>query len=339
MAISREAPLFAGLLATLAVCSLMLRDGVARMTDTLSRLLDDPGRWTLRNGADAVMLFNLILQQAASLLVPVFVVFIVSGLAISIAQNVPNVVLDRIQPKLSKLNPMAGFKKRFGRDGMVEFGKALFKLLTVFLVVFLLLHSEQQGVVDAMFTDPASIPDRMLAILIRLLSGVATAFVVLAAADLIWTRVRWMKQMRMSRRDIKDEMRQAEGDPLFKAKRRSVALDRSRRRMISEVPRATLVIANPTHFAIALRYVRQEGSAPVVIAKGKDLIALKIREIAEQSGIAVIENKPLARSMYDHVEVGKIIPAQFYKAVAETIHYIQSRSAVRAASSTNTVVR
>ena len=337
--VSREAPLFAGLLATLAICSLMLRDSAARMADALARLFDDPGQWTLGNGADAVVMLNVVLQQAASFLLPIFVIFIISGLAISIAQNAPSVVLERIQPKFSKLSPFAGLKKRFGREGMIEFGKSVFKLLAVIFVVGLLLRSEQQGVIDTMFTDPAGIPDRMLSILVRLLSGIATAYVVLAAADLIWTRMQWKKRMRMSRRDIKDEMRQAEGDPLFKAKRRSVALDRSRRRMISEVPRATLVIANPTHFAVALRYVREEGSAPLVIAKGKDLIALKIRETAEASGIAVVENKPLARSMYDHVEVGKIIPAQFYKAVAETIHYVQSRNAARAAPQTNTVVR
>ncbi len=141
--------------------------------------------------------------------------------------------------------------------------------------------------------------------------------------------MKWRKRMMMTRQEVKDEHKQSEGDPAVKAKRRSLALDRRRRRMMADVPRATLVIANPTHFAIALRYKREEGGAPVVVAKGQDILALKIREIAGQHGIAVIENKPLARSMYDLVEVGELIPPEFYKAVAEVIHYVQSRDTRR----------
>lgn len=337
--VSREAPLFAGLLATLAVCSLLLRDNAARMADTLGRLMDDPGGWALRNGADAVLLFNVILQASAGFLLPIFAVFLVSGLAVSLAQNAPSLVLERIKPKLSKISPSAGLKRLFGRAGFVELGKGSFKLLAIGLIAFLLLRSEQGAITETIFVQPGAIPDRMLGIFVRLLSGLATAFVLLAATDLVWTRLSWKKRMRMSRREIKDELKQAEGDPLFKAKRRSLALDRSRRRMIADVHRATVVIANPTHFAIALRYVRQEGGAPIVVAKGKDLIALKIREIAEESNIAVVENKLLARSMYDHVEIAQAIPPQFFKAVAELIHYIQSQDALRSASKPNTVSR
>ncbi len=323
--VSREASLFASLLASLVVCSLFLRDSAAHVTDLLVRLMDDPGRWALHNGADAALLFQSVLQAVGALLVPIFLVFIVAGLAISFAQNMPSLVLDRIQPKLSKLSPSAGLQRLFGRHGLVEFGKGTFKLCAVGLVIVLLLRSEQQSVADAMFLDPTAIPDRMLKIFIRLLSGVATAFVVLTAIDMVYARMSWNKRMRMSRQELKDEMKQSEGDPKLKAKRRSVALDRSRRRMLGDVHRATLVIANPTHYAIALRYVREEGGAPLVVAKGQDLIALKIRELAEENHIEIIENKPLARSMYDHVEVGKTIPSQFYKAIAEVIHFIQSR--------------
>ena len=331
VAVSREAPLLAALLATLAVSTLLLREGAAHLADTLARLLDDPGRWALRNGADAALLFDVVFRAAGTFLAPVFAIFVVAGLAVSFAQNMPSVVLGRIEPKLEKLSPAAGLDRLFGRRGLVEFGKGAAKLAVVGLVVFLILRSEQTRVIDAMFTEPVTVPDRMLGILTRLMLGVTTAFAVLTAADLVWTRTAWNKRMRMSRREIKDEMRQAEGDPLLKARRRSLALDRSRRRMMADVQRATLVIANPTHFAIALRYVREEGGAPIVLAKGQDLIALKIREIAEGNGIEVIENKPLARSMYDHVEVSQAIPPQFYKAVAEVIHFIQSRK--RAGSS------
>ncbi len=131
----------------------------------------------------------------------------------------------------------------------------------------------------------------------------------------------------MSRQEVKDEHKQMQGDPMVKARLRSVALERSRKRMMSAVPTATLVIANPTHYAIALRYVRSEGGAPKVVAKGQDLIALKICEIAEEHDIPVIEDKALARSMYDRVEVDMMIPAEFYRVIAELIHFLGSRGA------------
>ena len=269
------------------------------------------------------------IQAASRFLIPILVAFVVAGLAVSFAQGMPSVVLSRIQPKLSKISPAAGLGRLFSRTGAVEFGKNCVKLCIVALVLGVLLKSEQQSVTDALFLDPAALPDLMLKVMVRLLSGTATAFALVAGFDMVWTRLQWNKRMRMSRREIKDEHKQAEGDPIFKAKRRSVALDRARRRMLGDVTRATVVIANPTHYAIALRYVREEGGAPVVVAKGQDLIALKIREIAEGNRIEVIENKPLARSMYDHVEVSKPIPPQFYKAVAEVIHFIQSRKTAK----------
>ena len=336
--VSREAGLLAALAATLIICSLVLRDGAARLADTLARLFEDPGRWSLKNGADALVLLNVLLQAAATFVVPIFVIFLVAGLAMAFAQNPPSVVLERIRPKLSKVSPSAGLKRLVGKAGFVEFVKSGFKVLALGLVAFLVLQSERDTVADTLFVSPAVIPDRMLTILVKLLSGVAAAFLMVAGADLMWTRMSWRKRMRMSRQDIKDEMKQAEGDPLVRAKRRSLALDRSRRRMMAEIPRATLVIANPTHYAIALRYRREEGGAPLVIAKGQDLLALKIREIAGQHEIAVVENKPLARSMYDHIEVGEVIPSDFYKAVAEVIHYVQSRNTRHSSSHPDTVM-
>jgi flagellar biosynthetic protein FlhB len=335
---SREAPLFAGLLAALIVCSLVIRDGAIRMADVLGHLLDDPGRWMLHDGADAMALLGLVARAAAAFLVPIFAIFIIAGLAVSFAQALPSFVLDRIAPKLSKISPAAGLGRMFGRTGFVEFVKAVFKLVAIGLVVFLILRSEQTAMADAMFVDPAGVADRILATLVRLLSGVGVAFLLLTAIDLVWTKISWKERMRMSRREVKEELKQAEGDPIVKSKRRSLQLDRSRRRMMADVPRATVIVTNPTHYAIALRYVRAEGGAPIVVAKGQDLVALKIREIAEKNEIAIVENKPLARSMYDHVEVAQAIPPEFYKAVAEIVHYVQSRGAPKTQKRTSRVL-
>ncbi|RYB03033.1 flagellar biosynthesis protein FlhB [Lichenibacterium ramalinae] len=336
--VSREAALLGALGAMLAVCSLTLRDGAARLADTLAHLFEDPARWRLRNGADAAELIGLLLGASAQFVVPIFVIFLVAGLAVSFAQNAPSVALDRIAPKLSKISPAAGLSRLIGKKGAVEFLKSVFKLLAMGLVAALVLNAERGTVADTLFVSPAVIPDRILSLLVKLLSGVTAAFLIVAVADYAWTKISWRKRMMMTRQEVKDEHKQNEGDPHMKAKRRSLALDRRRRRMMADVPRATLVIANPTHFSIALRYKREEGGAPVVIAKGQDLLALRIREIAAENGIAVVENKPLARSMYDLVEVGELIPPEFYKAVAEVIHYIQTRDKSRPTSPASTVL-
>ena len=175
-----------------------------------------------------------------------------------------------------------------------------------------------------LYSDPYALAEHIVGLLIRLLGAICVAAFLLGSFDLVWSRLHWKRDLRMSKQDVKDEQKQMQGDPLVKARLRSLALERSRKRMMSAVPSATLVIANPTHYAIALRYVRAEGGAPKVVAKGMDLIALKIREIAEQNDIPVVEDKALARSMYDLVEVDMMIPAAFYRVIAELIHFLNT---------------
>jgi flagellar biosynthetic protein FlhB len=151
----------------------------------------------------------------------------------------------------------------------------------------------------------------------------------IAGIDLVWSRFHWRQDLKMTKQEVKDELKQSEGDPIIKSRLRSLARDRARRRMMTAVPRATLVIANPTHYSIALRYVREENSAPVVLAKGQDLVALKIREIAEANNIPVFEDVALARSMYKQVSVDSVIPQQFYQAVAELIRVVYASKAKR----------
>ena len=166
----------------------------------------------------------------------------------------------------------------------------------------------------------------------KLLAAVSVATIVIVAADLVWSRVSWRRELRMTRQELKDEFRQSEGDPLVKARLRSLARDRARRRMIAAVPRATLVVVNPTHYRGGAALLREEGGAPVVVAKGQDLIALKIREMAEEHDVPIVEDKPLARSLYDAVEVDQMIPPEFYKAVAEIIHFLQTTGSAKVAA-------
>jgi flagellar biosynthetic protein FlhB len=249
----------------------------------------------------------------------------VVGLASSFLQNAPRFAFERIQPQFSRLSLSSGWSRIFGLQGQVEFVKSAFKFLAISFVLFIILRAEEVTAVNAMFSDPVTLPETILTIAMRLVSAISVATIVLVALDLVWARASWRRELKMTKQEVKDEHKQSEGDPLVKARLRSLARDRSRKRMMAAVPQASLVLANPTHYAIALKYVRGKDAAPTVLAKGKDLIALKIREIAEEHDIPVIEDKALVRSMYDGVEVDRIIPSEFFRAVAEIIYFLHTK--------------
>ncbi|MCB5177718.1 flagellar biosynthesis protein FlhB [Microvirga lenta] len=323
---SREAPIFASIIAILVVLSFFAKQRVTSLSEKLALFVDHPRGFSLNTPTDAAVLIQAVAMEVGVFILPAILILSLSGLASSILQNAPQIAYERIRPQWSRISPFSGWGRVFGRQGQVEFLKSVFKFFTIAIVSILLLQSEQYKVVNAMFSDPSLVPELILTMAIRLVSAVSIATIVLVAADLLWSRFRWHRDLRMSRQEVKDEFKQMEGDPLVKARLRSLAQDRSRKRMLAAVPRATVVIANPTHYAIALRYNREETSAPLVLAKGLDLVALRIRETAEKHGIPVVEDKALARSMYDHVEVDRMIPPDFYRAVAQILFFIFTRS-------------
>ena len=280
----------------------------------------------LSHGGDAGALLDAAQIVAGGFVLPAFILLTVCGLAASFGQNPPRLVPDRIAPKAERISLSGGWRRLASMRGLTEFLKSLAKLAAVIGIAFFILRNEMSGALATLYSDPYALGDHIVGVIIRLLASICIAALLLGAFDLFWSRLHWKRDLRMSKQDVKDELKQMQGDPLIKARLRSLALERSRKRMMSAVPTATLVIANPTHYAIALRYVRAEGGAPKVVAKGMDLIALKIREIAEQNDIPVIEDKALARSMYDRVEVDMMIPAEFYRVIAELIHFLNSRS-------------
>jgi flagellar biosynthetic protein FlhB len=323
--VSREVSLLASLACLLIVMVFVLRDSSGRLVSTLIYFVDDPAGWRLEKGADAIALGNLMLLKAFGFVAPIFALFIVAGIVASVAQNTPRFVLDRILPDFSRISPRNGLGRIFGLRGLTEFLKSVLKFGAVGAIVATVLNGQRILLVNSMFYDVGGLPERILNLALRLVAATVVATLVVAAADIVWARIHWLRGQRMSRQEIKDEIKQMEGDRLLKARLRSIRLDRSRKRMLSAVPRATMVVVNPTHYAVALRYVRSEGGAPIVVAKGLDLIALKIREIAEERDIPLIEDKPLARSLYDSVKVDTAIPPEFYRAIAELIHLIQQK--------------
>ncbi|KRD73335.1 flagellar biosynthesis protein FlhB [Ensifer sp. ENS10] len=321
---SREATMFASTLAIYIFFVFFLADGVGTMAEALKDIFEQPEAWRLENSTDVVALITHLAWKSAALLVPAFVLLILFGVGSSIFQNLPRPVLDRVQPKLNRISPMGGLKRIFGVQGLVEFGKSLFKIIIVSVVVVLVLWNNYFATLDLMFSDPVTMFSTMANDLNEIMIVILFATAVLAIADLFWSRHHWYTELMMTKQEVKEEMKQAQGDPIVKSRLRSMQRDRARKRMISSVPRATLVIANPTHYAVALRYVREESDAPIVVAMGQDLVALKIREIAEKNGIPVFEDPPLARSMFAQVSVDSVIPPVFYKAVAELIHRVHA---------------
>jgi flagellar biosynthetic protein FlhB len=318
---SREAATLASLLGMAVIASFFLATNVSQLNFSLARLIDNAAGWPLENSGDAARLFDAIGLEVVRLLLPVVAILTVAGIMSSFLQNSPRLVLDRIEPKLSRLSITSGWSRIFGAKGHVEFLKAVVKLVAVCVLGAMLLRTAQHDLLNAMFMEPTALPSLILTMCTKLVM----ATIVLVAADLVWTRIFWAQDLKMTRQEIKDEMKQVDGDPLIKARMRSLARDRARKRMIAAVPRATFVITNPTHYAVALRYVKEEGGAPMVIAKGQDLIALKIREVATQHSIPIIEDKLLARSLYNVVEVDKMIPSEFYKAIAEIVFFLFQR--------------
>lgn len=323
---SREAPMFASFLGFILVLTFSAKDGVRALSSKLSLFLDRAHDFRLESSTDANALIYATASEIGLFMLPIVLLLCCCSLIGSMAQNVPSFVGERIRPQWSRISPMSGLNRLFGKPGWVEFGKSLIKFTIIGLVVLIILKSEQYKVVNSMFSDPSLIPELILTISVRLVSGIAIATIILVAADLLWARYKWSADLRMTKQEVKEEFKQSEGDPMVKARLRSIAQDRSRKRMLAAVPKATVVIANPTHFAIALRYDKSEASAPIVVAKGQDLIALKIREIAEKNDIPVIEDKPLARSMYDLVQVDRMIPEQFFKAVAQILYFVMTKA-------------
>jgi flagellar biosynthetic protein FlhB len=327
VASSREVGLFGLMLAIFIYMIFFLPARMARMADVLRDLFEKPDHWSIETGPDAIALFTRLGWEVGNLLLPAVVMFFVFGIGASFAQHLPSPVLERIRPQFSRISPAKGWNRIFSAPGLIEFCKAMVKVVVVGLIVFLVMRSEFFGALDSMFSDPRTLFVRIATAVKKVTVIVLLTTGVVAIADFFWTRHHWFTNLKMTRQEVKDELKQSQGDPIVKTRQRSIARDRARKRMMKAVPRATLVIANPTHFAVALRYVREENDAPVVVAKGQDLVAVKIREIAEENGIPVFEDPPLARSMFAQVSMDSVIPSVFYKAVAELIHRVYAKQA------------
>ena len=245
----------------------------------------------------------------------------VAGLAAGLLQHPLVFTTETLGPKFERISPMAGAKRILGMEALFQFGKGLAKMTVVGVVVGTVLWRDRDRLEVFARLDPAACLGAILGISLKLLGGVLAIHLAITMADALYQRYRWRQRLRMSKDEMKQEMKESDGNPEVKGRMKQIRMQRVKKRMMAAVPTATVIITNPTHYAVALRYEAGMG-APVCVAKGVDSLALRIRELAKAHDVPVLENPPLARALHATVEIDEPIPAEHYKAVAEVIGFV-----------------
>jgi flagellar biosynthetic protein FlhB len=304
--------------------ALLAAGGTALMRDlrqVLERFVISPHLVDMSAGGLGDTLFRLLVEVTAVLAIPMGL-FVVLALAGSVGQNGLLFTGEPMKPKAEKVSLLKGAKRMFSAKQLAEFVKGMLKIVIVGTVGFLLLLPEWNRL-DILPTLPITeLLDEVLALVLRLLAAVLAIMLAIAIADLFFQRYQHKKQLRMTKQEVKEEFKNAEGDPQIKARLRQIRNERARQRMMQAVPQADVVVTNPTHFAVALQYEPDEMEAPKLVAKGQDVLAHRIRDLAEELDIPVVENPPLARALYAGVEVDEYVPPEHYETVAKIISYV-----------------
>lgn len=267
------------------------------------------------------LLYKLAFDSLAIIMMPL-ICGIVAALSASFIQNGFMLSNEPMMPKLDRISPMAGFKRMFSMRSVVELLKGIAKITLVGYIAFLAIYPELAHIRQLPESDARAMLFFLSLLATRMTIGVALAMFFIALLDVLYQRFQFMKSLRMTKQEVKEEYKQSEGDPMIKQRLRRLRHERARNRMMSSVPKADVVITNPTHYAIALQYSSAQMKAPVVVAKGQDLIALRIRELAKEHDIPIVENPPLARALFSSCEIEQEIPMTHYEAVAKIISYV-----------------
>lgn len=275
---------------------------------------------TDRAGLGRVMLH--VLGGTVLILAVPLLVTMASAIASSVLQNGIRFTVDPLQPKLNKISPMQGFKRIVSVKSLVEFLKSLLKISLIGWVAWASVANELGPLRQLVDMTLIAMLLYLSKLAVKLLIWVCITMFFIALIDLVYQRFSYTKGLRMSKQELKEEYKQQEGDPHVKRRLKQLRMERARQRMMAEVPHADVVVTNPTHFAVALKYETGSMQAPKVTAKGMDNLALTMRKIAKENDVPVMENPPLARALYDSVEIDQEIPAVHYKAVAEIIGYV-----------------
>jgi flagellar biosynthetic protein FlhB len=317
---SQELSSFFVLMAAMAFIVVSAPSLGATVTLTLKALLGHVAEISIDRGGLTGVYIEIGKIIAFGLGLPALI-FVVAGIAGNMIQHRLVWTADPLIPKLERISPAKGLKRIFSVENLVNFAKGLVKILVVGAAIWIAIRPELGRLDTVIAAEPINVMALTRSLAIKLMLAVLIVMAVVAGLDYLFMRQRWMHRMRMSRQELKEEFKQSEGNPEIKAKIRQLRQQRARRRMMQSVPKATVVVTNPTHFAVALLYEEGMG-APQCVAKGTDNVALKIREIAGESDVPIVENPPLARALYASVDIDAFIPEEHYRAVAEVIAFV-----------------
>ena len=278
---------------------------------------------TLRPSENDLLPFaiTLIIKTAVAL-TPLALIFLAFAYGGGIIQTGPLWSAESMKPTLSKISVMKGFKRLFSLRSVVEFLKSTAKMIIIGVVLGIIIYRHRQGFILLSGLSMVGFAQFIQQVFLEMVLGVLAITALLAIIDYLYQRFEYMKENRMSKQEIKDEVKDTMGDPHIRQRQREIRLQRARLRMMEEIPKAQVVVTNPTHYAVALKYNREEDRAPKVVAMGADNIALKIRERAEEYDIPLVEDPPLARALYAQAELGQEIPLGLFEAVAQVISYV-----------------
>ncbi len=279
-------------------------------------LNDSIGGFTIKQASNLV---NYGLKSILLIIMPVFIVALLVTFVVSLIQVKWNPTTKPMKPQFSKMNPISGAKKILSKDSIFELVKAIIKIFIISIIAY---NNIKKNANELFILYEMSLSQAVLLVgevIIDTGLKISIFYLVLGMADYLYSKHKFKEEMKMTKQEVKDEFKNTEGNPEIKGKQRQVMRQASQRRMMQSVPQADVVITNPTHLSVALKYDSNVASAPIVVAKGEDYIALKIREIARENHVEIVENKPLARMLYANVDIDQQVPPELYQAVAEVL--------------------
>lgn len=308
------------LVAILAVGS----DAIIAFSETLVVFLAAPDRLVPQIlGSGGIGISAGMFITATSAILPLFLIPLIAVLLSIIGQRAFVVAPDKLIPKLSRISPISGAKNKFGVSGMVEFAKTFVKMLAVGLVVGIYLNSHFDEIIGLGRSSPVTLTGELFAVLVDLLMMITMLAIGIGVIDMLWQKYNHLQKLRMSFQELRDENKESEGDPHTKSQRRQRGRDIATNRMLLDVPKADVIVVNPTHYAVALQWARTSGSAPKCIAKGEDEIAARIRETAQIAGVPIHSDPPTTRSIYATVKIGEEIAPEHYKPIAAALRFAE----------------
>lgn len=296
----------------------------------LSHLLSDPAAFIAIDGTtDSVTLAGLMKEVGISSLLPLFSIPAIAVLLSLLGQQAFTFAPSKIQPKLNKISPIASVKNKYGASGLFEFLKSALKLVVVSLLMLLFLRSTFPDMLHVISLEPSQISALLGLQILSFLTIIFGMSLIVGGIDYLWQVAEHHRKHRMTRKEVEDESKEAEGDPHNKQARRQRGYEIAMNQMLADVPEAAVVIVNPTHYAVALKWDANSPNAPVCVAKGVDEIAARIREVAHAASVPIHSDPPTARSLYAHIDVGKEIWPENFRAVAAAIRFAQSMNTSR----------